>query len=291
MGVTNYECRVDAPINYVKGFMGEIVQLGATVPAGTGGNTLGIDWGPPDPNKLTGTDWRFSKVDSSGQRVFWDGAYPWKPVPTIWQDRPIGTKLVGMGIWREGAINRAQYGAIWPEDVSATWTADQQALANSTLPIWVSNIIATWSNKFDLRRAGCASSNQKCCRYSVRVNSVTFTPVGAKMGNTIVIGVNNARSNSDAWSLGDTRPGLAPHEFGHHLGAPDEYSGPKNVDTTVNTDGATAGIDPTSLMGSVPISGIPPIKARHLDVIKQFLANLVQTQQSVTWTFTAFPHS
>ena len=102
--------------------------------------------------------------------------------------------------------------------------------------------------------------------------------------------MNNARSLAEAWSLGDHRPGLAPHEFGHHLGAPDEYNAP-TVDTSVNTDGATAGIDPTSLMGSVPNDSIPPVKARHFDVIKQFLANLINAQVSVAWTFTAYPHT
>ncbi len=43
-------------------------------------------------------------------------------------------------------------------------------------------------------------------------------------------------------------------------------------------------------MGSVPSDSIPPVKARHFDVIKQFLANLVKAQEGVAWTFTAYPH-
>jgi hypothetical protein len=43
-------------------------------------------------------------------------------------------------------------------------------------------------------------------------------------------------------------------------------------------------------MGSVPNSGIPPIKARCFDIVKQHLAAMIQAQKGVTFTFTAVPH-
>jgi hypothetical protein len=288
MGVKNYVGLISAGIKYVEGFMGEMVNLGATVPAGTKGD-ISVTMGVANNNTLSGSDWRYSKVDDHGDRQYWDGTN-WQAIPATWSDKPIGTKLLGFGIWKEGGVNHTQFGSLaWPDPIPA-WTADQRATASSTMKTWISNIISTWSNKFDLRRDGCASTNQSCCRYAVKIDGVSFTKVDSMSPGTIVVGMNNARSLSEAWSLGDHRPGLAPHEFGHHLGAPDEYNAP-TVDTSVNTDGATAGIDPTSLMGSVPNDSIPPIKARHLDVIKQFLANLINAQDGVTWTFTAYPHT
>jgi type VI secretion system secreted protein VgrG len=287
MLVSNYECQVQGNITYVKGFMAWLIQLGSTVPAGTGGQT-GVNWGPATPGSFSGSDWRFCKDDTSSPtgKVFWDGS-AWQNVPAAWSDTG-SVKLYGIGIWREGSSNKAQFGNTWPENIP-TWGTAQQSVANSTLPTWTSNTNGAWTNKFDLRRDGCASTDQKCCRYSVRI-SVSFTAVATRSGHTIIIGVNNGRSNAGAWSLGDTRPGLAPHEFGHHLGNPDEYVGGVGIDTSVNTDGATAGIDPTSLMGSVPAGSIPPVKARHFNTIKQHLTAMIQAQKGVTWNFNALPH-
>jgi hypothetical protein len=287
MLVNNYECLVQGNIKYLPGQMAWLIQLGTTVPAGTGGQA-GINFGPPNPSAFSGSDWRFAKDDptSPTRRSFWDGA-AWKPVPAGWSD--VGNvKLYGIGIWREGSANKAQFGNTWP-DLITPWGAAQQAVANATLPTWKANTEGAWAHKFDLRRDGCVSTEQKCCRYAVSV-SVTFTAVPAKAGHAIVVGFNNGRSNAGAWSLGDNRPGLAPHEFGHHLGCPDEYAGGVKIDTSVNSDGANAGIDPTSLMGSVPSEGMPPIKARHLNVVKAQLAAMIQAQKGVAWTFIALPH-
>jgi hypothetical protein len=140
-----------------------------------------------------------------------------------------------------------------------------------------------------MRRQGCVSTDQHCCRYSLVVN-VDFTAVATRSGHTIVLAADDGRSNAGAWSMGDGRPGLAPHEFGHHLGNPDEYPGGVGIDTSVNTDGASAGIDGSCLMGSVPNDNVPPIKARQLNIIKQHLANLIKAKEGVSWTFDVFPH-
>jgi type VI secretion system VgrG family protein len=287
MEVKNYECQVAGALSYVKGYMAWIIQLGDTVPAGTDGQ-IGLNWGAPKDDSYTGSDWRFCKDDSASptSMSFWDGSR-WQPVPAAWRNKG-NVKLCGMGIWREGTTNKAQYGGTWPDRIP-NWGPTEQALANTTFPTWSANTASTWSQKFDLRRSACSSANQKCCRYSVRVG-ISLVEVTTKSGNTIVVAANNGRSNSEAWSLGDTRPGLAPHEFGHHLGNPDEYLGGGGIDTSVNTDGAAAGIDGSCLMGSVPNSGIPPVKARHFNIVKQHLTALIQSQEGVTWTFDAVPH-
>lgn len=288
MVVNNYECEVGGTIQYVKGFMAWLIQLGNHVPAATGGQA-GVNWGPAVAGSFSGSDWRFCKDSTASPtgKVYWDGS-AWQNVPATWTDAG-NVKLYGIGIWREGTSNKAQFGNSWPENIP-TWGAAQQGVADSTLPTWTSNTNNAWTHKFDLRRHGCPSTDQKCCRYSVKV-VVSFAPVATRSGHVIIIGVNNGRSNAGAWSLGDTRPALAPHEFGHHLNCPDEYVGGVGIDTSVNTDGATAGIDPTSLMGSVPASSIPPIKARHLNTIKQHLTDMIQTQKSVAWTFDAVAHA
>jgi len=286
--VNNYECEVGGTIQYVKGFMAWIIQLDNHVPAATGGQA-GVNWGAQVAGSFSGTDWRFCKDSTASPtgRVFWDGA-AWQNVPATWTD-PGNVKLYGLGIYREGATNKAQFGNNWPEDIPA-WNAAQQGVADTTLPTWTTNTNNTWTNKFDLRRHGCVSTDQKCCRYSVKV-VVSFASVATRSGHVIIIGVNDGRSNAGAWSLGDARPALAPHEFGHHLNCPDEYVGGVGIDPwNSDGDGLTGGIDPTSLMGSVPAGNIPPIKARHLKTIKQHLTDMIQTQKSVAWTFDTVAH-
>ncbi len=285
MEVANYVCKLHGDIKYVKGYMRWIIQLGNTVPAGTGGQT-GVNWGAPNPNSFSGSDWRFARSVPGNKLEYWDGSN-WQPVPAAWSD-PNNVKLYGIGVWREGAQNKAQFGNNWPSNLS-TWGAAEEATASATLPTWKANTAAAWTNKFDMRRHGCASGDQHCCRYSLQV-SVDFTAVATRSGHTIVLAADDGRSNAGAWSMGDSRPGLAPHEFGHHLGNPDEYPGGVGIDTSVNTDGATAGIDGTCLMGSVPNGSVPPIKARHLNIIKQHLANLIKSKEGVSWTFDVFPH-
>jgi type VI secretion system secreted protein VgrG len=289
MRTKNYVCKVGGTISYVRGFMGRLIQLGKHVPDGTGGSS-GLNFGAANPKVMSGTDWRLAKLDPHSRKlVFWNGG-AWVPVPDSWRDSPGGTKLFGIGIWSDGASSKAEFGLSWPDPI-LEWTPAEQARADATFATWVGNTEKAWSNKFDLRRDGCSSTDQRCCRYSVTVD-IGFSAVTAdeKGRHTIVVGINDARSNSNAWSLGDTRPGLAPHEFGHHLGCPDEYPGAGSVDASVNTDGAQAGVDRSCLMGSVPKAGIPAVKARCFDVVKQHLAALIHAQKGVTFTFTAVPH-
>ena len=116
--------------------------------------------------------------------------------------------------------------------------------------------------------------------------SIDFTEVKAKVKGVIVVGANEGRSHSEALSMGDTRQMLVPHEFGHHLGNGDEYPGGVGIDTSANTDGATAGIDNTSVMGC----GSSDPKARNFTIVSQHLSALIKAQEGVEWTFDIVPH-
>ena len=134
MLVKDYDCQIQGNITYVPGFMAWIIQLGNTVdPApswararlpsrmlnllwGQPGGQIGVNFGTPKAGSYSGSDWRFAKDDPTSPKgkVYWDGK-AWKNVPITWQDVN-NVKLYGIGIWREGSSNKAQYGNIWPEN-------------------------------------------------------------------------------------------------------------------------------------------------------------------------------
>ncbi|MBC8070754.1 MAG: type VI secretion system tip protein VgrG, partial [Deltaproteobacteria bacterium] len=281
MSVTNYEALIGGTINYVPGWIQFIIQLGATVPVGTGGN-CGVNFGPANASSFSGTDWRYAKRNATtGGLQYWNGT-AWTAVPATWSD-PANVLLYPIAIWVEGGTSRTQFGTTaWPEAIPA-WGATENTLATTTLATWTTNINATWTNKFDLKRRECRSTDAQCCRYKTKC-AVTFNQVAVK-GKGIVLAANNARSNAGAWSLGDTRAGMPPHEFGHHLGNPDEYAGGVGIDASVNTDGATAGIDPNSIMGS----GLSTVKRRHYNTICLHLKAMVSTQFARSYNYDAVP--
>jgi hypothetical protein len=109
---------------------------------------------------------------------------------------------------------------------------------------------------------------------------VTFTQTATK-GTGIVLAPNNGRSEANVWSLADTSM-MPSHEFGHHLGNPDEYAG-ANVDTSLNGDGAVNGIDANSIMGQ----NMTTVKVRHYRTICTHLASMVSAQVGRTYTYQA----
>ncbi len=276
----NYELTIGGAISYVKGWIQFIIQLGSTVPAGTGGSA-GVNFGASTPGAFSGTDWRFAKSSTSSPTgmVYWDGS-AWQNVPATWSD-PSSTLLYPIGIWREGSTNKAQFGSNWPETVPA-WGAAQNSTRSSVLPTWTSTINSVWTNKFDIKRKECGSTDPQCCRYKTQT-IVSFSEVATKSGRDIVLAANNARSNAGAWSLGESRANMPAHEFGHHLGNPDEYAGGVGVDASLNTDGATAGIDANSMMGQ----NMTIVKKRHYRTISQHLASMVNTQFGRSYTYEA----
>lgn len=274
--VTNYEALMGGTIRYVPGWLHNIIVLGATVPAGTGGD-IGLNFGT-NPGSFSGSDWRYCKRIATGL-VYWNGA-AWAAVPATWSD-PSSILLYPISVWQEGTTRHTQFGTLtWPEAIPA-WGATETTRASTTLPIWTTNINAMWTNKFDLKRQECRSTEPKCCRYKTKA-TVSFVQVATR-GTGIVLAANNGRSNAKVWSLLESRVGMPPHEFGHHLGNPDEYAGGVGVDASVNTDGATAGIDANSIMGS----NMTIVKVRHYNTICQHLAAMVSTQLSRTYTYAA----
>jgi hypothetical protein len=271
MQSAGYQLTIVGAINYVQGWIQFLISLGATVPAATGGSA-GVNFGN-NPGSFSGTDWRFAQQSTSSPSgyQYWDGS-AWQNVPAAWSD-PTNTLLYPIGIWSEGGVNKAQMGNTWPSAIPA-WGATENALCASTLPTWTSTIQSVWSNAFDIKRDQCPSSDPQCCRYHP-VASVSFTQVNTRSGSTIVLAANNARSNSGAWSMGDNRVNMPAHEFGHHLGNGDEYTG--GVTVTI--------IDPDSIMGQ----NMTVVKTRHFGVIIQVLSSMVDTAaaQSTGFTYTA----
>lgn len=290
-----YDLTVGGDIKYVKGWIQFLIQLGGTVPATTGGGGL-VNWGAApavgQPPTFSGSDWRYAqaatdtvagdKCSASGY-WFWDGT-KWQDVPVSWSD-PTATLLYPIGIWQEGTTSKAQMTNTWPGTIPA-WGTTEETLRGSVLPRWTNTIQTDWSHVWDLKRQDCPSFDQGCCRYHPNI-VVSFNEIAKVSGRTIVLAGNNARSNSGAWSMGDNRPNLPAHEFGHHLGYPDEYTGGVGVDASVNEDGAVNGIDADSMMGQ----NMTIVKKRHFKFIGQQLALMMDTksQRSNGYVIKAVP--
>jgi hypothetical protein len=290
LAAQNYALTIYGELTYVKGWIQWLIQLDALVPPGTGGGGK-ANFGPPPAAggsaTFSGTDWRYAKASldtvaggqcSASGYWFWDGA-KWQDVPAAFVDVN-NVKLLPIGIWPEGSTNRAQIGDGWPEKVPA-WGPDEEASCKAVLPYWINTIQTTWSNKFDLKRQDCPGNDPACCRYPPTVvaafTEMTTFPIDLK--KSIVLGGNQAaRSNVRAWSLKDGRKYMPAHEFGHLLGYPDEYPGGVGVDTSVNEDGATKGIDNGSLMGlGMNAEATAIVKKRHYRVVCWQLSTMVDT--------------
>ncbi|NJK32119.1 MAG: type VI secretion system tip protein VgrG, partial [Deltaproteobacteria bacterium] len=271
--VQNGEAVISATISYVPGWLGHIIQLGSSVPPWTGG-LIG--------KKVYGSyDWRFCKEIKPGYGwLFWDDL-EWRPVPKSWEYAM--RKRYGCALWREEGEVKVQYGSsAWPDPVS-DWGEKEYKRARRIMKAWKMAIETQWSNRFDLKRRECQSSDPRCCRYSTRVE-VNFVQARTR-GDGIVVGANQGRSNVRCWSLGDGDPEtLAAHEFGHLLGNPDEYEGAPHIDTTINDDGAVAGIDEESIMGSGTL-----VKRRHFRTICAHLSSMIEEQYHRTFKYEAVP--
>jgi hypothetical protein len=259
---------IESDIKFVKGWGGEVVKLGARAPAGTGGLLDG---------QLAWAGYRWMKNVGLGKR-FWDGA--------AWQSLPAGFVLAdsnnfAVGFYKDGASFTCQYGGTWPENFT-DWNIDA-ADKQSTITGWKNNIETTWTGKFDLKRQECKSSDKTCCRYSTKA-AVSFSKQATFSAGMLIIADGNIRSNDSLLFLGETRIAVAAHEFGHHLGNPDEYSGAA-VDTSLNSDGASAGIDPDSIMGQ----NLTKVKARHLREICKAFADGVTGAFGKTYHYLAVP--
>jgi type VI secretion system VgrG family protein len=274
--VDNFEVIIGGTIKFVRGWLHYVIQLGDTVPPETDG-LIGTKF-------LGSYDWRYCKKhyerDTFRGLKYWNGA-EWLDVPSSWQDRK-STKRKTIGVWLEGGVAKVNLGKrLWPDPVPewGRFSAEQVGIITSS---WKREIEEFWTGNFDIQRNECHSSNPQCCRYKVRC-SVDFEEVDVLPDGGIVITANGGRANASTWPL--WVEGNAPmHEFGHHIGNPDEYEGASTVDPTVNTDGATAGIDPHSIMGAGN-----EVRRRHFNTACEFLSTLIKQQTGQDYTYVAVP--
>ncbi|MFO7566769.1 MAG: type VI secretion system tip protein TssI/VgrG [Enhygromyxa sp.] len=282
--IVNHEVVISSRISYIRGQMGMLISLGDLAAEGAGG-VFG--------KRLDGyDDWRYCKKVTVGgdpnRLAYWDGA-GWRIVPKEFKDyNSLGDKLLGIALWKEKfpwkkePVVKDQYGGkfSWPDDVPE-WAPESVAKLNEkVLKRWSRAIADMWSNKFDFEREQCRGYDPQCCRYSVTCK-VDFYEVDERSKAEIVISENYARANASAWPLRISNR-TAAHEFGHHLGNPDEYPGASSLDIWVNDDGAVLGMDKKSIMGSGSV-----VRRRHFDTVADALARLVKQGTGKSYTYSA----
>lgn len=274
--VENHEVIIGGTIEWTRGWIHYLIRLDDTVPAGTGG-LIG--------KKYSGSeDWRYCKSqpdeDGRDRLVYWNGA-SWAVVPKAWTSK-LGTRLHGLGVWREGDVVKTQYGLQWPEPVPDTWTHGPDGDDNVDMHVdfWAYQIEEFWTGKLELQRNECRGHEHECCRYRVRC-AVNFTETDRKQRG-IILAQNRGRANADVWPY-ESDTFTVAHEFGHHLGNPDEYEGATSVDPTVNDDGAKAGIDNQSIMGDHG----EIVRRRHFDAVCEAMALSVAEHTGKQFTYKA----
>lgn len=257
-------------VKFVAGWAASVDKLGGSVPAGTGGLLDG---------QLAWPGYRWMRHTATGHE-YWNRT-AWAALPRAF--RLIDASNFCVGFYKAGANYVCQYGGNWPTpaDFSAWNPADPAK--RKKLSDWEQEIDKTWSGKFDIRRVGCGSTNDRCCRLPVGT-TVRFQQQASFSADNLIIADGNIRSNDALFFLGDPRLAMAAHEFGHHIGNPDEYAGAR-VDTSLNSDGAVNGIDPNSIMGQ----NLTTVKNRHFRLICKHLADMVKTQRGKTFSYEAVP--
>ncbi len=268
LSATDYECLVESAIKYIKGWGREIIDLRNTVPATTGGVQPFNAYGK--------TNWRWAQLSATGTRQYWNGS-AWVDVPATWADDG-GLSLYGVGVWQNGTAYQTQFGGTWPTNLP-DW--NPASTTNATiLNNWVSTINTRWSHQFDFRRDGCNSTDEHCCRYSCRFD-VSFSQVTTKATDVIVLCEGSVRANAGLWPLGETNLSTMVHEFGHHLGNPDEYSGQQVPTYQDPSDGLVNGLDDDSVMGQ----NMTVVKKRHFGAVIDHLAKAVKDEFGKDYTY------
>jgi hypothetical protein len=270
----NYLLTIHGQLDYVRGRGRERLLLNdASLQGSFTVGTQVSHWGQLDP--------------VSTQFKYWDGK-GWQDPPKSWEAD--NSNHFGIGFYKSGSswVCRDAPSQSWPGDPIADWPATKFTgagnMTDTTLATWKKNIDAAWTDKFDLKRKECKSTKSECCRYKT-LCVAKFAEVNAYApGETIIVVYEDIRSDSGMWAMGDTRAGLAPHEFGHLLGAPDEYGGVGTTQLGVNdSDGLSDGIDDASMMGT----GLSNVKKRHYKGICEVFALLVADEVGKTYTYEA----
>ena len=159
----------------------------------------------------------------------WNGTYGWRARFLLTLDEPNCTARVLIRVRLVGTITAAQRSA------------------------WETAIEAVWNNRFKLCRRSC------CCSDGLRiVTDIQFVTSGEHQ----VVNVGASTANMGLWGASDTID--VSHEFGHMLGALDEYF-------TVNGVAWGPGRQATGAIMNNPAN--PPV-ARHYDTVRQAAGTL-----------------
>ncbi len=154
----------------------------------------------------------------------WNGTYAWHARFLLTLDEPTCTARVLIRVRLVGTITAAQRSA------------------------WETAIEAAWNSRFKLCRKSC------CCSDGLRiVSDIQFVTSGEHQ----VVNVGASTTNMGNWGAGDTVD--VSHEFGHMLGALDEYF-------TVNGVAWGAGRQATGAIMNNPANA--PV-ARHYETVRQ----------------------
>lgn len=265
LSAEDYIVKIESNIKFVKGWGAEVVKLGGSVPAGTGGL---LD------TSLKWNGYRWMKIVGAS-RKYWDGA--------AWQNLPAGFALNDsnnfcVGFYKKDGKYVCQYGGEWPESFTDWDVTTQQA----KLDTWKSTMNSTWTGKFSLKRKECLSGADGCCKYAT-VADVKLTKEEEFSEGYLIFADGDIRSNDGLFFLGDPDPAMVAHEFGHHLGNGDEYAGATSVDPSLNGDGAVNGLDADSIMGQ----NMTKVKKRHFRTICEHFAAMVQAKTGQSYTYEA----
>ncbi|MFN0101012.1 MAG: hypothetical protein ACKV2U_02860 [Bryobacteraceae bacterium] len=246
--LSNYQITLYGDLKYVRGWGKERLELGdKTLTGGFELYKVMNHWG------------KYNAVTTKWQ--YWDGS-AWQATPSTW--KPGDENHFSLSFYKSGSewICREDDTLKWPDGLTDWVKSDYEGpgnLTETTLTDWKSKIETTWTDKFDLKRVDCKSTLSECCRYKTRCVT-KFTATDTIGDGVLVISNENVRSNATMWAMGDDRDGLAPHEFGHLLGAPDEYEGVFSTQLGLtDKDGLKDGVDPDSMMGSEMLT----VKKRH----------------------------
>jgi hypothetical protein len=159
----------------------------------------------------------------------WNGTYGWRARFLLTLDEPNCTARVVIRVRLTGTITAAQRAA------------------------WETAIEAAWNSRFKLCRRSC------CCSDGLRiVNDIQFVTSGEHQ----VVNVGASTANMGLWGASDTVD--VSHEFGHMLGALDEYF-------TVNGVAWGVGRQATGAIMNNPAN---PPAARHYETVRQAAGNL-----------------
>ena len=265
---TDYQVTIKSDIKFVKGWGAEVVKLGNHVPNDEGGLLDG---------RFAWNGYRWMKREGV-KRKYWNGS-EWKETPSSLDldDPENDNKHFCVGFYKNSSGYISQYGGTWPGTFE-DWDINSEPFS-SKVKKWEKNIIDTWSDKFKLKRVECESKEDTCCRYKIKTQ-VCFLEETSFSTEYIIIAAGNIRSNDALFFIDEPRIAMAAHEFGHHIGNPDEYFGAE-VDTSLNADGAVNGIDEDSIMGQ----NLSKVKKRHYRQVREHFQKMVKTQYGKNYTY------